>query len=43
MAGKKNFVFKAFGLCMNMDKAIGGDFEKGLAQLKAVVETPTRF
>ena len=38
MSGRKNFVFKAFGLFMNMDKMIGGDFEKGLAQMKAVVE-----
>ena len=29
---------KAFGLFMDMDKLIGGDFEKGLAQLKAAAE-----
>lgn len=40
MAGKKNFISKAFCLFMNMDKTVGGDFEKGLAQLKAVSEAP---
>ncbi len=38
MVGSKNFVFKAFGLFMSMDKMVGKDFEKGLVQLKAVVE-----
>jgi hypothetical protein len=38
MSGRKNFMFKAVGLFMNMDKLIGNDFEKGLAQMKAVVE-----
>ena len=39
MAGKKNFMTKGFGLFVSMDKMIGGDFERGLAQLKTVVET----
>lgn len=39
MAGDKNFIAKAFGLVMNMDKMVGSDFEKGLAQLKSVVES----
>jgi hypothetical protein len=39
MSGTKNFMSKAFGLFMSMDKMIGGDFEKGLAQMKSVVET----
>ena len=39
MTGKNNFIAKAFSLIMNMDKMVGGDFEKGLAQLKPVVET----
>ena len=39
MIGKYNFMSKAFCLFMNMDKMIGGDFEKGLAQMKAVVES----
>ena len=38
MAGKNNFFFKAFGLFMNMDKMVGGDFERGLSQLKTVAE-----
>jgi uncharacterized protein YndB with AHSA1/START domain len=39
MSGKNNFVSKVFCLFMNMDKMVGKDFEKGLAQLKAVAET----
>lgn len=42
MAGKKNFMSKAFGLFVNMDKMIGADFEKGLAQLKSLVETAAK-
>jgi hypothetical protein len=38
MAGENNFISKAFCLFMNMDKMIGGDFEKGLASLKSVTE-----
>ena len=38
MSGKKNFIQKAFCMFMDMDKMVGGDFEKGLAQMKAVVE-----
>ena len=38
MSGKHNFISKAFSLFMNMDKMVGGDFEKGLAQLKSVAE-----
>jgi hypothetical protein len=36
--GKYNFVSKAMCLFMDMDKMVGGDFEQGLANLKAVVE-----
>ena len=39
MTGKNNFMMKAFSLVMNMDKLVGGDFEKGLSQLKSVVES----
>jgi uncharacterized protein YndB with AHSA1/START domain len=42
MSGDNNFMGKAFGLFMNMDKMIGSDFEKGLAQLKAVAETASK-
>jgi uncharacterized protein YndB with AHSA1/START domain len=38
MFGKKNFMAKAIHLFMNMDKMIGGQFEKGLAEMKSVVE-----
>ena len=38
MDGDNTFMGKAFGLFMNMDKMVGGDFEKGLAQMKAVTE-----
>ena len=38
MSGTHGFVEKAFCLFMDMDKMVGGDFEKGLAQLKSVSE-----
>jgi hypothetical protein len=38
MEGDKNLMAKAFHLFMNMDKMIGGQFEKGLADMKAIVE-----
>ena len=38
MSGKNNFMSKAFHLAMNIDKLIGGDFEKGLASMKSLVE-----
>jgi hypothetical protein len=38
MAGTNNFMAKAMCLFMNMDKMVGGDFEKGLAQMKSLVE-----
>ncbi len=37
--GDKNFIAKAFHLFMNIDKMVGGDFEKGLAQMKSVAES----
>jgi hypothetical protein len=39
MTGEKNFVCKGMCLFMDMDAMIGADFEKGLAQLKDVVES----
>jgi len=30
------------GLVMNMDRMIGDDFEKGLAQIKAIAEATPR-
>jgi hypothetical protein len=38
MYGKNNFMGKAMGLIMNCEKMVGGQFEKGLAALKSVVE-----
>lgn len=38
MFGESKFICKAMGLFMNMDKMIGGDFEKGLAGLKRIAE-----
>jgi uncharacterized protein YndB with AHSA1/START domain len=42
MSGKNNLMAKAIHLVMNMDKMIGGQFEKGLADMKAVVEAEPR-
>ena len=39
MEGNNSFLCKAFGLFVNMDKMVGDDFEKGLAQLKAKLES----
>lgn len=39
MSGKNNFIAKAMCMIMNMDKMIGGQFEKGLADLKAAAES----
>jgi hypothetical protein len=38
MFGEKNFMAKAVHLVMNMDKMIGSQFEKGLADMKSAVE-----
>ena len=38
MVGKSNFIAKAVHLFMDVDKMVGGDFEKGLARMKSVVE-----
>lgn len=42
MTGTNNFVAKAFCLFMNMDRMIGGQFEKGLADMKRAVETTAK-
>ena len=42
MDGKNNFMSKALGLFMNMDKMIGGQFETGLADLKSVTEAAAK-
>jgi hypothetical protein len=38
MDGHNGFLGKLFHLVMNMDKMVGGDFERGLAALKSVAE-----
>jgi uncharacterized protein YndB with AHSA1/START domain len=38
MTGPKTFMSKVMGIFMSMDKFVGRDFDKGLAQLKAYVE-----
>ena len=38
MSGKNNFVGKAIGLFMDCDKMVGPSFEKGLENLRSVVE-----
>lgn len=42
MTGENNFIAKAVHLFMNMDKMVGGQFEKGLAQMKSVVEAAAK-
>ena len=43
MSGKNNFMAKAVGLFMNCEKMVGGQFEKGLAAMKSVVEAGPRL
>jgi hypothetical protein len=38
MEGRNGFLGKAAGLFMGMDKMVGGEFEKGLAELKRLAE-----
>ncbi len=42
MSGENNFMAKAIQLFMNMDKMIGGQFEKGLAEMKSIVEATAK-
>lgn len=44
MEGTNNFMAKAFGLFMNMDKMVGADFEKGLAAIESTLagEAPSK-
>lgn len=42
MFGEKNFMAKAIHLFMSMDNMIGGQFEKGLADMKAASEAAAR-
>jgi len=38
MSGTNNFMAKAVGLFINCDRMVGGQFEQGLASMRAVVE-----
>lgn len=42
MYGKSNFVGKAIGIIFNCEKMVGGQFEQGLAAIKAIVENSPR-
>jgi len=42
MTGSLDFMGKAFHLVMNMEKLVGGDFEKGLAKLKTLAEAASK-
>jgi hypothetical protein len=42
MTGRNGFLAKAAGLVMDMDRMVGGQFETGLARLKAVAEKAPR-
>jgi uncharacterized protein YndB with AHSA1/START domain len=42
MSGEKNLFAKALHLVMNMDTMIGGKFDEGLAQMKAIAEATAR-
>ena len=42
MEGKANFIAKAIHMVVDMDAMIGGNFDKGLAQMKSVVEATRR-
>ncbi|MBS1832554.1 MAG: SRPBCC family protein [Acidobacteria bacterium] len=39
MSGRHNFMSKAMAVFVSMDKMIGTDFDKGLAQMKALAES----
>lgn len=41
MTGENNFVGKMFCLFMNLDEMVGKDYEKGLANIKSLVESST--
>jgi len=42
MDGTNGFLAKAIGLVFNMDRMIGGQFEKGLADMKTVAEAAAK-
>ncbi len=42
MYGHNNFIARAIGLFVDMDKALGGEFEKGLASMKSAAEASAK-
>ncbi|MBN8555578.1 MAG: SRPBCC family protein [Deltaproteobacteria bacterium] len=42
MDGESKFLPRVFCFFMNMDKMVGNEFEKGLAQIKLIAETPPK-
>jgi len=42
MSGQNNFIAKAMCMVMNMDRMVGGEFEKGFASIKAIVDAPAK-
>jgi hypothetical protein len=42
MSGENGFIGKAFSVIMDCEKMVGPEFEKGLAELKKVVEAETK-
>ena len=40
VSGESNFMGRLMCVFMNMDKMVGGEFEKGLSRLKTMVEKP---
>ena len=40
MTGENNFIGRAICMFMSMDKMVGGQFEEGMANIKAIVERP---
>ena len=42
MYGHNNFLGRTVCLFVNTDKALGGEFEKGLATMKSVVEASAK-
>lgn len=42
ISGQHDFIAKAIGLFVSMDKVLGGEMEKGLASMKQLVEADTK-
>jgi uncharacterized protein YndB with AHSA1/START domain len=42
MSGRNEFMGKAMHVFMNMDKMVGGQFEQGLANLKALIDAQSK-